>query len=192
MRHDVADQCRLSGAGRGANDRHRLTGPHLVQRPRRHRLDHDPRKRLLRVQHRVAACAPRDGRRQQVRVKVRSQHARDVCGGDGYTRVMAAVDFGSPETLRRMPGRERLDAVRVHICSDRPVVVSGAGRPPACGLERAAGGALLGESQRTMYRLLQDGRLPGTAIQGGDIRIATVRLLAAYGLRVRRHAASTS
>ncbi len=49
--------------------------------------------------------------------------------------------------------------------------------------------AVIGKSQRTMYRPIPDGQLLGTAIRGGDIRTATVPLLAACGLTVGQHAA---
>jgi hypothetical protein len=39
-----------------------------------------------------------------------------------------------------------------------------------------------GRSERSMYRMYQAGQLPGTAIPGGDIRVATAPLLALYGL----------
>jgi hypothetical protein len=42
--------------------------------------------------------------------------------------------------------------------------------------------ALTGPSKRSMYRMYQAGQLPGAAIPGGDIRVATATLRALYGL----------
>jgi hypothetical protein len=44
--------------------------------------------------------------------------------------------------------------------------------------------ALVGRSERAMYRAKELDQLPGVAISGGEYRVGTTRLLAMYGLTV--------
>ena len=52
--------------------------------------------------------------------------------------------------------------------------------------------ALVGRSERAMYRAKQSGELPGVGITGGDFRVATMPLLARFGLTVGLGSAPTA
>ena len=51
---------------------------------------------------------------------------------------------------------------------------------------------LVGKSERSIYRAKQAGDLPGVGITGGDFRVATVPLLARFGLTVGSGSAPTA